>query len=196
MGLQNSDHFARIDDVKYFYDIGQRCSPLTYNSQNRIGFGLTERVDGGVSDYGAAIIAAMNAVGMLVDISHCGDKTTVDAIDISSKPIAITHGNRRAIVDHPRVKTDAAILTMTKKGCVMGITTVRMVVSETEPTGIGNVFDHIDHVGIGSDTDLNGYDDMTTAANTALRAGYKESYAFRDEIDGFDHPRKIYDLTE
>jgi membrane dipeptidase len=207
IGLQNADQFRRPDDVKFFYDIGLRCSQLTYNSQNRIGSGSTDRVDGGVSDFGASIIKAMNDVGMLVDTSHCGDKTTLDAIDISTKPIAITHSNCRALVDHPRVKTDAAIKALAAKGGVMGITGVRMFVSKTEPTAIGAMVDHIDHVvklvgidhvGIGTDSDLNGYDDMPDADNKALRAGYKESYAFREKIDtdGFDHPRKMYDLTE
>lgn len=207
MGLQNADHFQRASDVKFFYEIGQRCAQLTYNSQNRIGSGSTERVDGGVSDFGASIIEAMNKVGMLIDVSHSGDRTTLDAIALSPKPIAITHSNCRALVDHPRVKTDEAIKALAAKGGVMGITGVRMFVSKTEPTKIAAMVDHIDHVaklvgiehvGVGSDADLNGYDDMSPEANKQIRAAYKESYAFRQKIDtdGFDHPLKIYDLTE
>lgn len=207
MGVQNSEHFRKPEDVKMFYEIGQRCSQLTYNAQNLLGSGSTERVDGGVTDFGAAIIEAMNKVGMLVDVSHCGDRTTLDAIAISPRPIAITHSNCRALVDHPRVKTDEAIKALGAKGGVMGITGVRMFVSEKEPTTIGNMVDHIDHVvkligvdhvGIGSDADLNGYDDMPADQYKMLKAGYKESYAFRDKIDtdGFDHPMKTYDLVE
>lgn len=207
MGVQNSEHFRKVEDVKAFYEIGQRCSQLTYNSQNLLGSGSTERVDGGVSDYGAAIIEAMNKVGMLIDVSHCGDRTTLDAIAISPKPIAITHSNCRALVNHPRVKTDEAIKALGAKGGVMGITGVRMFVSEKEPTTVANVVDHIDHVvkligidhvGIGSDADLNGYDDMPADQYKMLKAGYKSSYAFRDKIDtdGFDHPMKTYDLVE
>ena len=207
MGLQNADHFRKASDVKHFYEIGQRCSQLTYNSQNFIGSGSTDRIDGGVSDYGLSIIKEMNKVGMLVDVSHCGDRTTLDAIELSPKPIAITHSNCRALLEHPRVKTDEAIRALGKKGGVMGITGVRNFVSKTDPTTIANIVDHIDHVvkiagiehvGIGTDSDLNGYDDMPPAMNKQLRAGYKDSYAFRDKIDvdGFDHPRKMYDLTE
>ncbi|HEX6832716.1 MAG TPA: membrane dipeptidase, partial [Rudaea sp.] len=90
MGLQNADEFRTPGDVKDFYDLGLRCAQLTYNSQNLIGSGSTERVDGGISDYGAAIIKAMNEVGMLIDVSHSGDRTTLDAIELSPKPIAIT----------------------------------------------------------------------------------------------------------
>ena len=207
MGLQDSDHFLRPADVKYFYEIGQRVSQLTYNSQNRIGSGSTDRVDGGISDFGVSIIEEMNKVGMLVDVSHSGDRTTLDAITLSPKPIAITHSNCRAIIDHPRVKTDEAIRALGKKGGVMGITGVRNFVSKTDPTTIVNIVDHIDHVvkvagidhvGIGTDSDLNGYDDTTPEMNKQLRGAYKDSYAFREKIDvdGYDHPRKMFDLTE
>lgn len=207
MGIQNADQFETPDDVALFRRLGLRCAQLTYNSQNRIGSGSTERVDGGVSDYGAAIIAAMEKEHMLVDVSHCGDRTTLDAIEIARGPIAITHSNARALVDHPRVKTDEAIKALAAKGGVMGITGVRMFVRANDPTNVGHMADHIDHVaklvgvehvGIGSDADLNGYDDMKPDEYALLKQGYKDSYAFRDkiDIDGFDHPRKVFGLTE
>jgi membrane dipeptidase len=207
MGLQNSDHFRDAADVKFFYQLGQRCSQLTYNSQNRIGSGSTERVDGGVSDYGASIIQAMNEAGMLVDVSHCGDRTTLDAIELSPKAIAITHSNCRALNNHPRLKTDEAITRLAAKGGVIGITGVRNFVRDVEPTTVEHLVDHVDHVvkiagiehvGIGSDADLNGYDDMPADQLKQLRDSYKSSYAFRDKLDtdGFDHPRKVYDLAE
>ncbi len=207
MGIQNSDHFRKPEDVKSFFQLGQRSSQLTYNSQNFIGTGGTDRIDGGVSDFGASIIAAMNETGMLVDVSHCGDKTTLDAIEISSVPIAVTHSNCRALNNHPRLKTDEAIQKLATKGGIMGITGVRNFVSAVEPTTVENIVDHIDHVvnlvgiehvGVGSDSDLNGYDDMAADQKEELLAMYKASYAFRERLDtdGFDHPRKIFDLTE
>ncbi len=206
MGLQNADEFRDPKDVKAFYELGLRCAQLTYNSQNLLGSGSTERVDGGISDYGEQIIKAMNEVGMLVDVSHSGDKTTLDAIELSPKPIAFTHSNCRALNNHPRLKTDEAIRKLAAKGGVMGITGVRMFVKATEPTTVEDIVDHIDHVvklvgiehvGIGSDSDLMGYDHMPPDQYKQLKAGYKASYAFRDKIDtdGFDHPRKVYDLT-
>jgi membrane dipeptidase len=206
MGLQNADEFRQPGDVKDFYDLGLRCAQLTYNTQNLIGSGSTEREDGGVSDYGIKIIEAMNDVGMLIDVSHSGDRTTLDAIELSPKPIAITHSNCRALNDHPRLKTDEAIKKLAVKGGVMGITGVRMFVKNAEPTTIEHIVDHIDHVvklvgiehvGIGSDSDLMGYDHMPKDQYEKLKAGYKSSYAFRDKIDtdGFDHPQKVYDLT-
>ena len=206
MGLQNADEFREPKDVKAFYELGLRCAQLTYNTQNLIGSGSTERVDGGISDYGEKIIKSMNEVGMLVDVSHSGDKTTLDAIELSPKPIAFTHSNCRALNNHPRLKTDEAIRKLAAKGGVMGITGVRMFVKDKEPTTVEDIVDHIDHVvklvgidhvGIGSDCDLMGYDHMPPDQYKQLKAGYKASYAFREKIDtdGFDHPRKVYDLT-
>jgi membrane dipeptidase len=206
MGLQNADEFRTPKDVQAFHEFGLRCAQLTYNAQNLLGSGSTERVDGGVTDYGVQIIEAMNQIGMLIDVSHSGDRTTLDAIELSPRPIAITHSNCRALVNHPRLKTDEAIRKLAAKGGVMGITGVRMFVKATEPTTVEDIVDHIDHVvklvgiehvGIGSDSDLMGYDDMPKDQYAKLKAAYKSSYAFRDKIDtdGFDHPRKIYDLT-
>ena len=208
IGLQNSDQFRRLDDVDFFHGIGQRVSQLTYNARNLIGNGSTERRDDGISDFGVAIIERMNKVGMAVDVSHCGDRTTLDAFEISKKPVLITHSNCRALVaGHPRLKTDEAIKKVGQAGSVIGITGVRMFVKGDEPTTIEHVIDHFDHVvkligpehaGIGSDVDLYGYDAMPPEANKALRAGYKGSYAFREKIDieGLNHPKRMYDLTE
>jgi membrane dipeptidase len=207
MGLQNASPFEQVEDVATFHSFGLRCAQLTYNSQNRIGSGSTDRADGGVSSYGAAIVEAMNNVGMLVDVSHSGDRTTLDAVELSKQPIAFTHGNCRALAQHPRNKTDEAIRALAAKDGVMGITGVRMFVRTEEPTNIGHMADHIEHVarlvgiehvGIGSDADLNGYDDMPADQYEQLKGAYTSAYAFRDKIDtdGFDHPRKVYDLTE
>jgi membrane dipeptidase len=208
LGVQNSEHFRNPADVDYFHSLGQRVSQLTYNTRNLIGNGSTERRDEGISDFGAAIIERMNKVGMAVDVSHCGDRTTLDAFEISKKPVLITHSNCRALAPgHPRCKTDEAIKKMAASGGVMGVTGVRMFVKNDEPTTIEHFLDHFDHVkklagvehvGVGSDIDLDGYDDMPAEENRRLRAGYKGSYGFRDKIDieGVDHPKRIFDLTE
>jgi membrane dipeptidase len=208
IGIQNADHFRAPDDVDTFHALGQRVSQLTYNSRNQIGNGSTERVDGGVSDFGAGIIARMNEVGMAVDVSHSGDRTTLDACELSADPVLFTHSNARALnPGHPRCKTDEAIRRMAATGGVMGITAVRNFVKDREPTTIEDYIDHFDHVrdlvgiehlGIGSDIDLHGYDDMPAEAYARLKANYKGTYAFRDKIDieGVDHPKRMFDLTE
>jgi membrane dipeptidase len=208
LGVQNSEHFRSPADVDYFHTLGQRVSQLTYNTRNLIGNGSTERRDEGISDFGAAIIERMNKVGMAVDVSHCGDRTTLDAFEISKKSVLITHSNCRALAPgHPRCKTDEAIKKMAASGGVMGITGVRMFVKNDEPTTVEHYLDHFDHVkklagvehlGVGSDIDLDGYDDMPAEENKRLRAAYKGSYGFREKIDieGVDHPKRIFDLTE
>lgn len=208
VGVQNSSHFQTPDSVNEFHTLGQRVSQLTYNSQTLIGSGSTDRADGGISDFGAAIVARMNEVGMAVDVSHCGDRTTLDAFELSRSPVLITHSNVRKLADgHPRCKSDEAIKKMAAKGGVMGITGVRNFVRAKEPTTIEHVLDHIDyvaklagveHVGIGTDMDPDGYDDVPEPAYSALKSGYNESYKFRGKLDtdGFDHPQKIFNLAE
>jgi membrane dipeptidase len=208
LGVQNAEHFRTADDVDLFYGLGQRVAQLTYNTRNLIGNGATERRDEGLSDFGVAIVERMNKTGMAVDVSHCGDRTTLDAFEASRRPVLITHSNCRALVPgHPRCKTDEAIKKMASTGGVMGITGVRMFVRAEEPTTIEHFLDHIDHVvrltsvehvGVGSDIDLHGYDAMRPEENKRLRDGYKGSYGFRDKIDieGLDHPQRMFDLTE
>jgi membrane dipeptidase len=208
LGVQNSEHFHTADDVKRYYYVGQRLSQLTYNTQNLIASGSTDRADGGISDFGATVVAAMNEIGMAVDVSHCGDQTTLDAFALSTKPVLITHSNCRALTPgQPRCKSDEAIGKMAGKGGVMGVTAVRNFVTLEEPTTVEHYIDHIDHIaklvgiehaGIGTDSDLAGYDALPPEIYEQLKAGYKSSYAFRDRIDieGLDHPKKIYDLTE
>jgi len=208
LGVQNAEHFRKLDDVDYFYGLGQRVSQLTYNARTLIGNGSTERRDDGLSDFGLAVVDRMNKLGMAVDVSHCGDKTTLDAFDVSKKPVLITHSNSRALnPTHPRCKTDEAIKAMAAKGGVMGITEVRMFISAKEPTTIETMLDQFDyvaklvgveHLGVGSDIDLLGYDAMPPDENKQLRAGYKGSYGFRDkiDIDNYNYAKRPFDLTE
>ena len=208
LGVQNAEHFRTPNDVDTFYGIGQRVAQLTYNARNLIGNGATERRDDGISDFGVAIVERMNRTGMAVDVSHCGDRTTLDAFEASKRPVLITHSNCRALAPgHPRCKTDEAIVKMAAKGGVMGITGVRMFVRNEEPTTVEHYLDHIEHVarltsiehvGIGSDIDLYGYDAMPPEENKRLRASYKGSYGFREKIDieGINHPQRMFDVAE
>jgi membrane dipeptidase len=208
LGVQNSEHFRTLKDVEDFYALGQRVSQLTYNTRNMLGNGSTERRDEGLSDYGVAIVGKMNELGMAVDVSHCGDRTSLDAFEVSKRPVLITHSNARALnPGHPRCKPDDVIRACGKAGSVMGITAVRNFVKDREPTTVEDVLNHFDyvakmigveHLGVGSDIDLDGYDKMPPDQYKRLKDGYKGSYAFRDKIDieGLDHPKRMFDLTE
>jgi membrane dipeptidase len=191
IGQQNSMHFRTVDDVDSFYTLGQRISQLTYK-HNRIGGGSSDPSDSGLSEYGSQILDRMNAVGMAVDVSHCSDRTTLDAIEASRKPVLITHANCRALVPNsPRCKTDDAIQRAAAKGGVIGVTMVRYFVRPGGPATIEDVLDHIDHVvklvgiehvGLGSDVDLAGRDGVHPKR--------------KNDLDGIDYSKKIYDLTE
>lgn len=208
IGIQDSAHFRSVDDVDLFHSLGQRVSQLTYNSRNLIGTGSTERNDSGISDFGVAIIGRMNQVGMAVDVSHCGEQTTLDAFEISKLPVLITHSNVRKLAGgNPRTKTDAAILALRKSGGVIGISGVRNFVKATEPTTLDDMLDHFDYVkkligpeylGVGSDIDLYGYDAMSAEQMRQLRASYKDSYGFRAKLDIEEvaHPQRMFSLTE
>jgi len=192
IGQQNSSHFRTVDDVDEFYGMGQRVSQLTYTG-NRIGGGSSDPQDQGLSDFGARIVERMNRLGMAVDISHCSDRTTLDAVDASRKPVLITHSNCRALVPNSaRCKTDEAIVKMAAKGGVMGVTMIRSFVRAQGAVTVENVLDHIDHVvklagiehaGIGTDVDLDGRDRRIRPRK-------------RSDLDGIDYERKIFDLTE
>jgi membrane dipeptidase len=192
IGQQNSSHFRTVEDVNRFYNVGQRVSQLTYTG-NKIGGGSSDAHDSGLSAYGLQIVERMNEVGMAIDISHCSDRTTMDAIEASRKPVLVTHSNCRALVPQSaRCKTDEAIKQMAAKGGVMGVTMVRTFVRSTGRVTIEHVLDHIDHlvklvgvehVGIGSDVDLDGRDIRIRPTR-------------RFDLDGIDYARKIYDLTE
>jgi membrane dipeptidase len=190
LGQQNSGHFQKVDDVDRFYRLGQRVSQLTYR-QNRLGGGSSDAQDIGLTSYGTEIVARMNQVGMAIDVSHCGDRTTLDAIAASKAPVLATHSNCRKLSFHHRCKTDEAIKTIAARGGVVGITMIRGFVQAGGRVTIEHVLNHVEHVirlagvehaGIGSDVDFNGRD----SASGPKRA----------DLDGIDYTRKIFEVTE
>ena len=93
-GFQNSAPIANdIFLVEKFFKEGFRFMQLTYNNQTPLAGGCFEPKDSGVSRFGKAVIEEMNRLGMIVDLSHAGKQTCIDAIDFSSKPVAISHAN-------------------------------------------------------------------------------------------------------
>jgi membrane dipeptidase len=193
LGMQDANHLRDLDDLNAFYKAGQRLTQLTYNSENRLGAGCKAANDRGLSAFGHAVLARMNALGMAVDVSHCGERTTLDAIAASTKPILITHSNCKALAPGvARCKPDEAIVAAARKGGVIGLTGVRHFVRAKDPVTLDDALDHFDHVvkiagiehvGIGSDTDLDGRD----------RAGTKSP---QYDIAGLNHVNRVYQLTE
>lgn len=170
VGFQSSEHFRTIEDVRWFYERGQRVSQLTYNGASRLGSGCRVWLDRGLTAFGAEVVQTMDQLGMAVDVSHCGERTSRDAIEASRRPVLITHSNSLALVPRqPRNKSDDIIRAMARKGGVMGITLVRAFVRHGSPS-IEDVLDHfahvaglvgIEHVGLGTDLDVDGRDPHT-----------------------------------
>ncbi len=213
MTFQSSDHFRTPQDVDTFHGLGQRLSQLTYNYQNRIGSGFLETSDSGLSIFGADIVGRMNSVGMAVDVSHCGDRTTMDAIAASRKPVVFSHASARALApDHLRCKTDEMIRAMARTGGVMGIPFLRMMIRPGEPVTIDHVVDHfehvaklvgIEHLGVGSDMDVVGNPNPVNGEPMRETPNWDRYRLHKDEkgqwmltIKGLDHPRRMFDLTE
>ena len=193
LGFQNSDHFGAAADVALFHRLGQRISQLTYNDRNRLGSGCREARDAGLTPFGAEVVAAMNRAGMAVDLSHCGERTTLDAIAASSRPVLVTHSNCRTLVDHPRCKSDAVIRALAARGGLMGISVIPAFVRAGGGARLEHILDHFDHairlagvehVALGSDTDLDAVDPATGRTRP------------RYVVHGLVQPQRVYQIAE
>jgi len=135
------------DNVEALHALGMRSFQLTYNFRNLLGDGCLERTNAGLSDFGVEVVERMNQVGVTVDLSHCGRQTTLDGIEFSGKPVAMTHTMCAAIREHPRAKTDEALKACAEKGGVTGICALGYFIGP-DPGGettIEHYADHIEH---------------------------------------------------
>ena len=162
--LPTVEHLA-IGDVLHrvdvLYSMGVRMGGLTYNLQNAIGSGLTERHDAGLSDFGIAVVHRMNELGMAVDVSHAGWQTAIDAIEHSKTPIIYSHNASHSLRPTWRTRKDDELAACAKKGGLIAITAVPNSLSDDPNQDINCVLDHydymvklvgVDHVAIGTDT--------------------------------------------
>lgn len=193
LGFQNADHFRTARDVEDFHRLGQRVSQLTYNERNRLGSGCKAPQDDGLTRFGAEVVAEMNHLGMAVDVSHCGERTSLEAVAASKKPVLITHSNAHALVPHPRCKSDAVIRAVAGRGGVMGISFIPAFASPRPSASLGDVLDHfhhvarlvgVEHVGLGSDADIDALDPRTGRVRS------------RYVVQGVHHARRTFELTE
>jgi membrane dipeptidase len=110
-----------LDRLDILYGLGVRSSGIAYSEANTLGSGLRERGDGGLTDFGRAAVVRMNRLGIAIDISHSGDQTSLDTIEVSSRPIFITHVGARALWPTRRMKPDEVLRKCAEKGGVIGI---------------------------------------------------------------------------
>ncbi|MGE5277448.1 MAG: dipeptidase [Acidobacteriota bacterium] len=154
--LPLGDQVPRLDT---FHGLGVRVIQLTYNRRNLAGDGCLEPGNAGLSRFGRELVLRMNALGILVDLSHCGQRTTAEGIAASAGPVAITHSGCAALADLPRNKTDEDLRALAEKGGVVGIYLMPFLRTKGQPMA-EDVVRHIehalqvcgeDHVGIGTD---------------------------------------------
>ena len=167
-GFQNA---SPIEDdiglVDVLYTLGGRFMQLTYNNQSLLGAGCYESEDAGITRMGREVIAEMNRVGMVIDMSHSAERTTIEAIELSRRPITVSHANPHSWHPVARNKSDRVLTALAKTGGILGFslyplhlkggsdctldTFTEMVARTADLMGV-------DHIGMGSDLGQ-GHDD-------------------------------------
>jgi len=147
LGWQNTSGIEdRLELVSVFKSLGVGVMQLTYNTQNLVGSGCYETRDSGLSDYGRALIDEMNRVGVVVDLSHVGAKTSEDAIRYSKSPVAYSHCCPAALLDHPRNKSDAQLKLIVEQGGFVGVTTYPSFLPRGAASSVDDCVAAIDYV--------------------------------------------------
>lgn len=147
LNFQNTTHFGEdLSLLERFHDLGVRIIQLTYNSRNLVGDGCTERNPGGLSSFGLDVVASMNDLGILIDVSHCSHRTAMDAAEASTAPIAITHGFAESLNPHDRGASDELIACVGERGGYIGIVTVPFFLTSDPDVTLDHFLRHVDHV--------------------------------------------------
>lgn len=185
LGNQDSEHFRSVADVEKFARQGQRVSQLTYNGASALGGGCGLRRDPGLTRLGVDVVGAMNRAGMIVDVSHCGLHTTLDAIEASRRTALVTHSNCEALAPgQPRCKSDEVIRRLAARGGVIGITAISNFVTNSRFVRFEHVLEHFDHVAR-----------LTGTEHVGLGTDGGVLGLQRNLAPGFGRPDSIYRLT-
>jgi membrane dipeptidase len=195
------------DRIELFRRFGVRIMQLTYNNRSTFGDGCLEPGNAGLSKAGIAAVKKMNALGVAVDLSHSGYRTTSEGIAESAKPVLISHSGCAAIYAHPRNKPDEILKSLADHGGYFGVYLMPYVVaSPTIPTR-EHVLDHVvhainvcgaDHVGIGSDGSIQkavltpeqkaAFDqDIARRKKLGIGAPGEDRYPYVPDLNGPDH---------
>jgi membrane dipeptidase len=217
-GFQNAAMMGNdASRVATFAGLGVRVIQLTYNPRNQLGDGSMVKENKGLTDFGREVVAQLNEHRVMVDLSHSGQNTCLDAARVSKAPISINHTGCRALCDMPRNKTDEELKLVASKGGFVGIYFMPFLKADSHPHA-EDVVAHIDHavnvcgedcVGIGTDGDVTGIDDMNVyrgfvAKQIADRAKQglgatgetPDTYPFVIDLRGPDQFRKLEGLLK
>ncbi len=167
LGIENGYAIGKdLQNVERFRNRGVVYMTLCHNGNNQLCGSCRFNDEGlGVNAFGEEVIHEMNRVGMMVDISHAGDQTFYDALDISTKPIVASHSSSRSLCNHPRNLTDDQLRALAAKGGVAQVTLYNGFLREEGQATLQDAINHlnhmvdimgIEHVGIGTDFDGDG----------------------------------------
>ncbi|MBX3068934.1 MAG: membrane dipeptidase [Thermomicrobiales bacterium] len=196
-----------LDRLDQYYDMGMRMIQLTYNSVNFVAGGCTDRVDCGVTDFGVKFIKRMNDLGMIVDISHCGRQTTLDACALSTAPVVASHTSADGLYRHDRAKSDEELKAIAASGGYIGVYLVSMFLSGKQVSTIEDFLDHVDYianligpefVGIGSDWPMQAPEwGVQRLAEWVLDIGFRPEHGVGALVNvrGFDDYRDFPNIT-
>jgi len=188
-----------------YHALGVRVIQLTYNDENAVGCGCMAPEDKGLTPFGREVVAEMNRLGMLVDLSHCGHKTMMDAIEASKRPVAFTHANPLALAKSPRNKPDEAFKALAAKGGVAGVV---LLPAWLTPHGQASLEDYlnaidylvtlmgIDHVGLGTDFMEEIPAEIKAAALKGISAENLQKYYGSTIVKGFESAAEFPRVTE
>ncbi|MBN35998.1 MAG: peptidase M19 [Rhodospirillaceae bacterium] len=159
MGFQNASPFETdLGLVEVFHKLGVRFAQTTYNIQNHLGGSCYDPVDGGLTRFGTFVLGEMNRLGMVMDVSHVGERTALDCIEQSSAPVVATHANPLLFFEHKRNKSDDLLRALAGCGGMIGLATYPALCPKDTAlkdwcTMVARTVDimGIDHVGIGTD---------------------------------------------
>lgn len=217
-GFQNTVQLGdKPERAELFANLGVRVIQLTYNPANAVGDGSMAPQNRGLTPFGREVVERLNTARVMVDLSHSGERTCLDAMAASKAPISINHTGCRALTDLPRNKTDAELRGVAEKGGFVGIYFMPYLTISGHPDA-QDVVAHIDHavnvcgedhVGIGTDGDVSQIDDLDAyrsrlAAEIAGRAaagiGAKgeraDTYPFVVDLRGPDQFHKLARLLQ
>lgn len=181
-----------LDRIEVLYGFGVREMGITYSESNGLGSGLKEERDGGLTTFGKRVVERMNKVGMLIDCSHCGDQTTLDVVETSNKPIALTHIGARSLWDSNRMAPDEVLSACADKGGVIGIEAAphTTLTAKHSRHSIESFMEHFEYV-----KDLTGIDHVAFGPDTlygdhvGLHQVYKSSLSIKDAKKADDSGR-------
>ncbi len=193
--FQNSrpvEHDLGLLDV--FYRLGVRVIQITYNEKNLVGDGCTENTDCGLSKFGKEMILRMNTIGMVVDLSHVGYRTSMEAIEVSKDPVIFSHSNADSVCPSKRNLKDDQIKALARNRGVIGINAFPAFVKESNPT-LDDLLDHIDYIAnlVGADHIGIGFDFAQESIEEYKAFGYDpEVYP----LPPWNYPRDIDDVSK